>query len=464
MADRTDEYDAVIVGASFGGLAAAGQLQGAGSVLLVDREPVGTGETSACGTLPAVLERLDALDAVEQVHPEVAINAAGRRIRFRPDYPLATFDYATLCQILAGRLVGVETAVGTFHGVGADGAVIIGERRVQARLLVDASGWRAVLARQFGAAPPDPAHRSVGAELRHGHGGCHLEFWVRLPERPDGMFWAFPAGDHVREGVASYLGRGSGLRSDLAGFVAGEELPARTVHGGVFPSRLRDPVAGPVFVVGDAAGQCLPLTGGGIRPALVWGQEAGRQAARVLRGELALDQALDAYRRKVLARSRQYVTLEWLQAGLLRAPEKLLPTAVRLSAYGPLARAAQRSYREVADPGLLDVAPGVTSATLAAATQCAVGPAATTPGVVAAAGHHTRQCDQTSVTPDRLEGTHEQVPCRRSTVHRDRRCECGECSKTADTTDQALSAVHGLVGAPPRGRWSARPVPGGGGP
>lgn len=263
MADRTDEYDAVIVGASFGGLAAAGQLQGAGSVLLVDREPVGTGETSACGTLPAVLERLDALDAVEQVHPEVAINAAGRRIRFRPDYPLATFDYATLCQILAGRLVGVETAVGTFHGVGADGAVIIGERRVQARLLVDASGWRAVLARQFGAAPPDPAHRSVGAELRHGHGGCHLEFWVRLPERPDGMFWAFPAGDHVREGVASYLGRGSGLRSDLAGFVAGEELPARTVHGGVFPSRLRDPVAGPVFVVGDAAGQCLPLTGGG---------------------------------------------------------------------------------------------------------------------------------------------------------------------------------------------------------
>lgn len=449
MADPTDEYDAVIVGASFGGLAAAGQLQGAGSVLLVDRQPVGTGETSACGTLLAVLERLDALDALEQVHPEVAINAAGRRIRFRPDYPLATFDYATLSQILAARLDGVETAVGTFHGVGADGAVIIGERRVQARVLVDASGWRAVLARQFDAPPPDPAHRSVGAELRHGHGGCELEFWVRPPERPDGVFWAFPAGDHIREGVASYLGRGNRLSSDLARLVDEEELPPRTVHGGVFPSRLRDPVAGPVFVVGDAAGQCLPLSGEGIRPALVWGQEAGRQAARVLRGEMGLDQALDAYRRKVLARSRQYRTLEWLQAGLLRTPEKLLPTAVRLFAYGPLARAAQRSYWEVADPGLLEVAPGVTSATRAAATQCAVGPAAdTTLGVVAAAGHHTGQCDRASVSPDRLEGTHEQVPCHRSTVHRDRRCECGECSKTADPTGQAPSAVHGLVVAP----------------
>ena len=67
MISSVHEYDAVIVGASFGGLAAASQLQGAGRVLLADREPPGTGETSACGTLLAVLERLDALDALEQI-------------------------------------------------------------------------------------------------------------------------------------------------------------------------------------------------------------------------------------------------------------------------------------------------------------------------------------------------------------------------------------------------------------
>jgi len=80
-------YDAVIVGASFAGLAAASQLQGAGRMLLVDREPPETGETSACATLLAVLERLDALDALEQIHPTITINAAGRRIAFRPAYP-----------------------------------------------------------------------------------------------------------------------------------------------------------------------------------------------------------------------------------------------------------------------------------------------------------------------------------------------------------------------------------------
>ncbi|MFV1999791.1 MAG: hypothetical protein ACC654_05430, partial [Acidimicrobiia bacterium] len=175
------------------------------------------------------------------------------------------------------------------------------------------------------------------------------------------VFWAFPAGDHTREGVASYTGRGARLRSTLARFVDEEDLPARAVHGGVFPSRLRDPVAGPVFVVGDAAGQCLPLSGEGIRPALVWGQEAGRQAARVLCGECSLDVALAAYRHDVLANRWQYRTLEWLQAMLLRVPRNLLPAAVFLFTHGALGQGAHRSYWNVANPDTLEIAPGVGS-------------------------------------------------------------------------------------------------------
>lgn len=388
MAHDIEDYDAVVVGASFAGLAAASQLQGAGRVLLVDREPIGAGETSACGTLLAVLERLDALDALEQVHPAVAINAGGRRIRFQPGYPFATFDYHTLCQILASRLDGVESAVAAFAGVEEGGVLRLGNRRVRGRVLVDASGWRALLAREFGAPPPDPTRRSVGAELRHGHAGCDLEFWLRPEERPDGVFWAFPAGGHTREGVASYRGRGKRLRTDLARFVEEDNLPPRTVHGGVFPARLRPQVAGPVLVAGDAAGQCLPLTGEGIRPALVWGQEAGRQAARVLRGEVSLDRALAAYQDRVLARRRQYRILERLQAGLLRMPGRVLPAAVGLFVDGPLARAAQRSYWWVANPDLLEVSPGVIGSTPAAVAQCAVGRAGERPtAVVPGPGH-----------------------------------------------------------------------------
>ncbi|QGG94156.1 NAD(P)/FAD-dependent oxidoreductase [Actinomarinicola tropica] len=132
-----------------------------------------------------------------------------------------------------------------------------------------------------------------------------------------------------------------------------------------------------MFVAGDAAGQCLALTGEGIRPALVWGQEAGRQAARVVRGEASLDAALAAYRTQVLAHRWQYRTLERIQAGLLRAPRAVLPTAVRIFAHGPIARVAQAYYWDLADPDRLQVAPGVWSDVHVTAEQCGAGPAAT---------------------------------------------------------------------------------------
>ncbi len=237
-------YDAVVVGASFAGLAAASQLDGAGTVLLVDRQPVGAGESSACGTLLAVLERLDAGDALEQVHPELVINVAGRKVDLRPSHPFATFDYRTVCEILAARLGRVEVAVAHFGGINGDGALLLDGNRVRAGVVIDASGWRRVVAASLGAGPPPRAHLSTGVETRHDHGGCYLEFWLRPAGRRAGVLWAFPAGDHVREGAASYLGRGRGLRSELAQFEHVDRFPPRAVHGGCFPSRLGDSVAG----------------------------------------------------------------------------------------------------------------------------------------------------------------------------------------------------------------------------
>lgn len=376
MSENAERFDAVVIGASFAGLAAAGQLAGAGRVLLVDRAPPGEGETSACGTLLAVLERLDALEALEQVHPTLAINAAGRRMKVASVFPFATFDYRTLCRILAERLDGVEIAVAPFGGVEAGRVLCVGDRRVTAAVLVDASGSRALLSRALGAPPLSDEHVSFGLETRHGHGGCDLEFWVRPEERPDGVFWAFPAGGQVREGVASYRGETRGLRDELARFAHEDQFPARAVHGGRFPARLGDPVWAGVFVVGDAAGQCLPLTGEGIRPALVFGQEAGRRARRVLEGRASLDEALGGYRAAVLSHRRAYRRLERLQTGMLKVPLWMLPPVVRVFASGPLARAVQRSYWAVADPDTLEVRPGVRSTVRVPPEQCATGPAA----------------------------------------------------------------------------------------
>ncbi len=50
------DYDVIIAGGSFAGLAVANQLRGQ-RVLLIDRKPIGSGRTSACGTIWQTLNR-----------------------------------------------------------------------------------------------------------------------------------------------------------------------------------------------------------------------------------------------------------------------------------------------------------------------------------------------------------------------------------------------------------------------
>lgn len=345
------EWDTIIAGGSFGGLAAAMELARVGRVLIVDRKPVGEGETSACGTLLRVLERLEATEALEQVHDRIVLHLpSGREYAFRPRYRFATFDYRKLCHLLAERtdatfleasVVGME-----------DEAVLTTRGRFRAPIVIDASGWRAALGSSIRPDTVPTAARSVGVEVRVPVREEGLHFWVLPKQIGCGVTWLFPAGEVSRAGIACYLGKGS-IKSGLEEFLDGC-LASGALHGGSFPSRLRDPVVGQVFLVGDAAGQCLPLTGEGIRPALVFGQLAGRLARHVLRDELSLTQALTGYRKAVLRRRPYYRLLERLQRGMLRAPRWSLRGFARLFAEGPLSAAAYTAYWRLADPDALD--------------------------------------------------------------------------------------------------------------
>jgi len=85
----------------------------------------------------------------------------------------------------------------------------------------------------------------------------------------------------------------------------------------------------------------------------VFGQAAGRLAREVVEGRLALEEALAAYRRLVVARRPHYVLLGLLQRGILRAPRRFLPAFVWLLADGPLSWPAQSVYWWIADPDTL---------------------------------------------------------------------------------------------------------------
>lgn len=341
-------WDAIVCGGSFGGLAAAGQI--GGRVLVVDRLEIGDGETSASAVPLACLERLGLTDHVQQVHREIVLHVGPRAHRLRL-FDFATFDYRGLCEELfrrSGAAFLRARVTGSGHGVVRTTA---GELR--APILVEAAGWRT-------SAPAGPAReraragrRSFGVEARRPARGEGLHFYVG-PGHGRRMFsWVFPAGDHVRAGLAAYDGRSS-LSGDLAGFLERTALgpPGRT-HGGYFTSRLGEPVRDGMFVVGDAAGHCLPVSGEGIRPALVFGQLAGRLAERARTGEIPLAEALARYRAIVLSRRRGYQALDHLQGALDRLPDAAFALLAAAMAGRRFGAWATRHYWQVADPALL---------------------------------------------------------------------------------------------------------------
>jgi flavin-dependent dehydrogenase len=320
-------YDVIIAGASFAGLAVAAQLRGK-RVLLLDRKPVGTGQTSACGTLVCTLRALNLEETILQVHDQLVVHTEGRTFHYPVFEPFCTFDYALLCRRLqeqgdaefrlapARAVYGneVETEQGAFRG----------------RYIVDASGWRAVLGSQLQPGLVRRDRMNFGLETTVAYRNEGLHFWFDPQELlPLGIGWAFPAGDVGRIGVGSYKGE-SRLGAHLERFLSRLALQREDVHGGFFPYALREPVSEDLFLVGDAAGQCMGLTGEGIRPALFFGTQLGRLLRRAFDGETTPEEARTAYRSLVLRHRRGYYLLGLAQRVLPRFP---LPVVERIMAF-----------------------------------------------------------------------------------------------------------------------------------
>ncbi len=334
-------YEVIIAGASFAGLAVAAQLRGR-RVLLLDRKPIGTGQTSACGTLVNTLQALGLEESILQVHDRLVIHSAGRTFVYPMDKPFCTFDYARLCHLLREQgdaefvlaatldLEGdrVRTSQGTFQG----------------DLIVDASGWRAVLGRRLHPALVRRDRLNFGIETTAAYRDDGLHFWYD-PRRllPMGVTWAFPIGDLTRIGIASYRGE-TRLGNGLDRFLSSLGVQRDGVHGGYFPYALRDPVIGDLFLVGDAAGQCMGLTGEGIRPALFFGTQLGRLLRQVLEGEITLEEGREAYRRLVAARRSGYALLCLAQRVLPRLPLPLVLGVMALVRWPPVLRRVLTLY------------------------------------------------------------------------------------------------------------------------
>jgi menaquinone-9 beta-reductase len=338
--------DVLVCGASFAGLAVARELAGCGAdVLVLDRYEVGERATSACAAPTPWLEAMGVEASIRQEIPTMRFATPHGAYRYRLPWSWSAFDYPELCQLLFAQC---DARFETAKVNGRIGEVVHTDRGdLTAPLIVDALGWRRVLAGE-GYQPPE-APLSRGLEVHPEAGGEDLDVWIDRSLVRRGYGWRVPAGGEARIGVGSYEPRHHVREptEDLA-----ERLDADAVRwqGNWFPHRLRPAAEDGVFFVGDSAGHCFPLSGEGIRTAFYFGIAAGREIRSALAGERTREEALARYGAFSDGHARAFRRALRLQRLIPALPPRLLTAALRVMGTQRIVDRAFTWYLDQAHP------------------------------------------------------------------------------------------------------------------
>ena len=348
------DCDVLICGASFAGLTVARELAGSGArVTVIDRYEIGERQTSACGIPTEWLQRLGLMEAERQRFDSLLMHTPHGTSRYRLPWTFSTFDYRELCNLLWRDCdARFETAKvnGRAPSAAGDGGIAVATDRgtISAPLVVDALGWRRMLASGDGYQPPD-APLSRGLEV-HPHGSAEdLEIWIDRRYVPAGYGWSFPARDEVRVGVGSFDPRFH-VR-DTTELLA-EDLGRDRVRyqGNWIPHKLRQATEGGVFFVGDSAGHCLPLTAEGIRTALYFGIALGRELREVVAGRQSRELAAERYAGFHDEHESKFRWMLRVQKLIPKIPPRLLGPAIKAMGTKRFVDWSFRHYLAIAPP------------------------------------------------------------------------------------------------------------------
>lgn len=178
--------------------------------------------------------------------------------------------------------------------------------RIRGNVVVGADSYYSVIRRTAGLGHwyPDVAScaqfRYEGLDLREPDTD---EFYFGSNHAPGGYAWVFPKSRHAANVGLGVRGTKQSALQCLMDFVQRDERfrdkkPA-AVMGGVTPvsGLVRQMTSNGVMLVGDAAGQLIPVTGAGVHAGMAAGRIAGEVAARAIREDDVTHSALEKYER-----------------------------------------------------------------------------------------------------------------------------------------------------------------------
>ncbi len=315
-------YDLIVVGAGPAGSMCAWKAAEAGmSVLLLEKDreigmPVRCGEGTSLKELTRFLpiderwvsHRTKYLKMVAPDGTKVLVNTddlGGILDRRLFDAELARRAGEAGAEIWTRAYVcGLEISNGTVTGVRM---VRQGrELSIASRIVVGADGVESRVGRMAGikthVAPKDMdvCYQMTLANVDVDQESCEMYFGSKIA--PGGYGWIFPKGNrtaNVGMGISGDNGRNGSARKYFWQFIAkhfDQYTVLNEVAGGVpCAPTLKQITAPGLMLVGDAARQVNPLTGGGIISAMTAGQIAGEVAAEAIRAGDVSREGLKAY-------------------------------------------------------------------------------------------------------------------------------------------------------------------------
>ncbi len=318
-----DSYDIIVVGAGPAGSTTARFAAKAGaSVLILEKDrdvglPVRCAEGATEAGLLSVLDEIDPRWVENTVRDVMFHSPAGdevelnfRQTGFILNRKLFDYDLAQMAVKQGAELLTKAYVSDVIKQDGKTAGVVfthLGKKyTVNAKIVVGADGVESRVGRWAGLKTHTRMKdmetcvqftaRNIDLSDKH----LHLYFSSRVA--PEGYLWVFPKGDglaNVGLGISGTAARQKAPLDYLNEFMA-ENFPNASlldsVAGGVPCDRTLEKITDDgLMLVGDAAHQVNPITGGGIVPALISGKIAGEVAGTAIAADDVSARALADY-------------------------------------------------------------------------------------------------------------------------------------------------------------------------
>ena len=365
-AERTPiggEFDVLICGASFAGLAVARELRATRArVLVLDRYEIGERQTSACAAPTEWLRNLGLESSIRQTFGSLVCHTPARDARAGRSAGRSRRSTTASCASCCGSSAARERSSRPRRCT--DGAATWSRPTAatsRAPLIVDALGWRRLLGAQR--VQPPNARLSRGLEVHPAGAGDDLELWIDKRVIRAGYGWSFPARDELRVGIGSFDPHDHVKQPTVAARgrarAAARRLPGQLDPA---PAPARRPRTA-IFFAGDSAGHCLPLTAEGIRTAFYFGYRLRARAARGAGGRGARASRRSSGTGSSRRRTRwKYACMLHVQHAIPKLRPRALGAMARTFERGGPAHWAFRHYLRIAPPEFALPAPAARGA------------------------------------------------------------------------------------------------------